>query len=187
MLFQCAPHLEPEAQIHPHVHCVSCRRASRSITPAGSISPALLSPHSRAPDGVSRQFVDALKWPFSEPAASFRGSAATCATKLRAAGCDPCFAKTGWSFQATLRGPSMCSSISVATPHRVAIPIIDWSRWPPASHLSLARLRSHNEQKLMTLALDEFLRVSCCLYFPKGLSYPPLRLSANRRLHPTAG
>src|SRR5213082_1394412 len=51
-------------------------------------------------------------------------------------GCDRCFAKTGWSTPShPSAAPSMCSSISAATPILSPFPTIDWSRLPTGKSL----------------------------------------------------
>jgi hypothetical protein len=54
----------------------------------------------------------------------------------------------------------MCSSFSAATPIAWPSPTIDWSRWRDSAH--------NNEQKLMSLSLDKFLRRFLLHLLPKG-------------------
>jgi len=136
-----------------------------------SLSPSLLSPHSGAPAGVSRQVrrrsqVRLSTW----PASSFRQSGTAGATQdLR------CLAQTTVSkgldrlLQTALRRARLCAPVSGPLHHRVAISnhrlisLADGQvtfRWRDSAH--------HNEQKLMTLSLDGFLRRVLLHLLPKG-------------------
>src|SRR6266404_3669201 len=136
-----------------------------------SLSPSLLSPHSGAPAGVSRQVrrrsqVRLSTW----PASSFRQSGTAGATQdLR------CLAQTTVSkgldrlLQTALRRARLCAPVSGPLHHRVAISnhrlisLIEEQvtfRWRDSAH--------HNEQKLLTLSHDEFLRRFLLHLLPKG-------------------
>ena len=111
---------------------------SRSITPAGfaltraSFSPFPCSGRCFAASsslGSSRRFSEAS---YTFPGI-WRGSRNPNSSPP---GCDRCFAKTGWSTPShPSAAPSMCSSISAATPTVSPFPTIDWSRWPTGKSL----------------------------------------------------
>jgi len=170
-------------QIHPHVHCV---------VPAGGLSldhTRWIRSHPRffLPIPVLRtvfrgKFVDALKLAFQRGQLHLSGSAATCATQiLRRLAATPVSQKLGGHskppFGARVCAPVSRSLHSPCRHFQSSTGLVG----QPASHLSLARLRSHNEQKLMTLALDEFLRVSCCIYFQGFVRIRHFGFLANRR------
>ena len=85
-------------------------------------------------------------------------------------GYDRCFAKTGWSTRNhPSAAPTMCSSISAVTPTASPSPTIDWYRWPTDQVTFRWRdSADHNQQKLMTVSLDKFLRRFLLHLLPKG-------------------
>jgi len=151
-------------QIHPHVH----RRALARSHPLDSISPPLLSPPSCSPGGVSRQ---ALKLAFQRGQLHLSGDLARLAQpKFFAAWLRPLFRKNWVVYsKPPFGGPEYVLQYLGRYTHRVAISnhrlvsLADGQvtfRWRDSAH--------NNEQKLMTLALDEFLRRFLLHLLPKG-------------------
>jgi len=103
----------------------SCRRALARSHPLDSISPALLSPHSRAPERCfAASSSDALKLAFQRGQLHFLSgeSAATCATQiLRRLAATPVSQKLGWSIPSHPSRPRVCAPVSRRYTHRVAI------------------------------------------------------------------
>src|SRR6266478_1505421 len=141
---QRAAYLESEAPASSScpLRCSRRRTLARSH-PLDSISPALLSPHSRAPAGVSRQVrrrsqVGLSTW----PTAPFRGFGAARATQiLRRLAATAVSQKLGGLLQATLRRPRVCAPVSrsLHSPCRHLQPSTGLVGRRP-SHLSLAGL-----------------------------------------------
>src|ERR1700677_1847454 len=158
--------------LHPHVHCV---------LPAGGLSPdrtRWIQPRYRffLPVKVlSRvfrgKFVQALQSAFREDRLRFQGSLAALAfPKTFAAWLRPLFRKD-WAVYAKppFGGPEHVLQYLGRYTHRVALSnhrLISFAegkvtfRWRDSAH--------HNEQKLLTLALDEFLRRFLLHVLPKG-------------------
>ena len=157
---------------HPHVHCV---------VPAGGLSPD----HTRwirsrdnyfLPKEVLRdvfrgKFVDALKQAFRDGQLNFHGDLKLLAqTKTFAAWLRPLY-RQNWIvyLKRPFGGPEYVLQYLGRYTHRVAISnhrlvsLADGKvtfRWRDSAH--------HNEQKLMTLSLDEFLRRFLLHLLPKG-------------------
>jgi rubredoxin len=158
--------------IHPHVHCV---------VPAGGLSPD----HTRwvrsrdnyfLPKGVLRKifrgkFVDALKQAFQDGQLRFEGDLKLLAQpKIFAAWLRPLF-RQPWVvyLKRPFGGPQYVLHYLGRYTHRVAISnhrlasLTDGQvtfRWRDSAH--------NNEQKLLTLSLDEFLRRFLLHILPKG-------------------
>jgi rubredoxin len=158
--------------IHPHVHCV---------VPAGGLSPD----HTRwvrsrdnyfLPKGVLRKifrgkFVDALKQAFQNGQLRFEGDLQLLAQpKIFAAWLRPLY-RQDWVvyLKRPFGGPEYVLHYLGRYTHRVAISnhrLVSLSdgqvtfRWRDSAH--------HNEQKLLPLALDEFLRRFLLHILPKG-------------------
>jgi len=118
---------------------------SRSITPAGfDLTRASFSPFPCSGRCFAASSSTLSSWPFSEASCIFPGICCDLRNPNSSPpGCDPCFAKTGWSIQATLRRPRVCAPVSrsLHSPCRhfqSSTGLVG----QPASHLSLARLRS---------------------------------------------
>jgi Putative transposase len=158
--------------LHPHVHCV---------VPAGGLSPD----HTRwvrsrdnyfLPKQVLREvfrgkFVDALKQAFQNGQLNFQGDLALLAQpKIFAAWLRPLF-QQHWVvyLKRPFGGPEYVLQYLGRYTHRVAISnhrlvsFVDGQvtfRWRDSAH--------HNEQKLMALSLDEFLRRFLLHILPQG-------------------
>jgi hypothetical protein len=158
--------------LHPHVHCV---------VPAGGLSPD----HTRwvrsrenyfLPKEVLRKvfrgkFVDALKQAFRDGQLNFHGDLKLLAqTKTFAAWLRPLY-RQDWIvyLKRPFGGPENVLQYLGRYTHRVAISnhrlvsLADGKvtfRWRDSAH--------HNEQKLMTLSLDEFLRRFLLHLLPQG-------------------
>jgi Putative transposase/Transposase zinc-binding domain len=161
-----------QLNIHPHVHCV---------VPAGGLSPD----HTRwvrsrdnyfLPKGVLREifrgkFVDALKQAFQNGQLRFEGDLKLLAQpKIFAAWLRPLF-RQDWVvyLKRPFGGPEYVLHYLGRYTHRVAISnhrlvsLTDGQitfRWRDSAH--------NNEQKLLTLSLDEFLRRFLLHVLPKG-------------------
>jgi len=161
-----------QLKIHPHVHCV---------VPAGGLS----LDHSRwvrsrdnyfLPKGVLREifrgkFVDALKQAFHKGQLRFEGDLKLLAQpKIFAAWLRPLF-RQDWVIylKRPFGGPEYVLQYLGRYTHRVAISnhrlvsLTDGQvtfRWRDSAH--------HNEQKLLPLSLDEFLRRFLLHILPKG-------------------
>ncbi len=161
-----------QLKIHPHVHCV---------VPAGGLS----LDHSRwvrsrdnyfLPKGVLREifrgkFVDALKQAFHKGQLRFEGDLKLLAQpKIFAAWLRPLF-RQDWVvyLKRPFGGPEYVLQYLGRYTHRVAISnhrlvsLTDGQvtfRWRDSAH--------HNEQKLLPLSLDEFLRRFLLHILPKG-------------------
>ena len=159
-------------ELHPHVHCV---------VPAGGLSPD----HTRwvrsrknyfLPKKVLRKifrgkFVDALKQAFQNGQLNFQGDLQLLAQpKIFAAWLRPLF-QQHWVvyLKRPFGGPEYVLQYLGRYTHRVAISnhrLISFTdghvtfRWRDSAH--------HNEQKLMALSLDEFLRRFLLHILPQG-------------------
>jgi hypothetical protein len=159
-------------KIHPHVHCV---------VPAGGLSPD----HTRwvrsrdnyfLPKEVLREifrgkFVDALEQAFQNGQLNFQGDLRLLAQpKIFAAWLRPLY-RQDWVvyLKRPFGGPEYVLHYLGRYTHRVAISnhrLVSFTdgqvtfRWRDSAH--------HNEQKLMTLSLDEFLRRFLLHLLPKG-------------------
>jgi len=173
-------------QLHPHVHCV---------IPAGGLSldhTCWIRSHPRffLPIAVLRRvfrgkFVDGLKAPFQRGQLHLSGNLAPLAQpKFFAAWLRPLFRKH-WVIYSKppFGGPEYVLHYLGRYTHRVAISnhrLVSFTngqvtfRWRDSAH--------NNEQKLMTLALDEFLRRFLLHLLPKGfVRIRHFGLVANRR------
>src|SRR6516162_8164964 len=159
-------------QIHPHVHCV---------IPAGGLSPdhtRWIRSHPRffLPIHVLRRvfrgkFVDSLKSAFQQGQLHLSGNLAPLAQpKIFASWCRPLFRKHWIVYsKPPFGGPEYVLHYLGRYTHRVAISnhrLVSFNdgqvtfRWRDSTH--------NNEQKLMTLSLDEFLRRFLLHLLPKG-------------------
>jgi hypothetical protein len=159
-------------EAHPHVHCV---------VPAGGLSPQhthWVSAPKRyfLPREVLRKvfrgkFVDALKQAFRDGELRFEGDLTLLAhPKIFAAWLRPLY-RQDWIvyLKPPFGGPQFVLQYLGRYTHRVAISnhrLVSFAegkvtfRWRDSAH--------HNEQKLLTLALDEFLRRFLLHVLPKG-------------------
>jgi hypothetical protein len=159
-------------EMHPHVHCV---------VPAGGLSPdhthwVPAPPRYFLPREVLREvfrgkFVDALRQAFREGQLRFHGDLALLAQpKIFAAWLRPLYRKDWIVYlKPPFGGPPFVLQYLGRYTHRVAISnhrlvsLADGRvtfRWRDSAH--------NNEQKLMTLSLDEFLRRFLLHVLPKG-------------------
>src|ERR1700726_1861864 len=158
--------------IHPHVHCV---------VPAGGLSPDhtrwVRSPDNYfLPKGVLREifrgkFGDALEQAFQNGQLRFKGDLKLLAQpKIFAAWLRPLYRKDWVVYlKRPFGGPQYVLQYLGRYTHRVAISnhrLVSFAdekvtfRWRDSAH--------HNEQKLLTLPLDEFLRRFLLHLLPKG-------------------
>ena len=173
-------------QIHPHVHCV---------VPAGGLSldhtrwirshPRFFLPIPVLREVFRGKFVDALKLAFQRGQLHLSGDLARLAQpKFFAAWLRPLFRKNWVVYsKPPFGGPEYVLQYLGRYTHRVAISnhrlvsLADGQvtfRWRDSAH--------NNEQKLMTLALDEFLRRFLLHLLPKGfVRIRHFGLLANRR------
>jgi len=157
---------------HPHVHCVLARRSRSATTPAGSqIAPSIL------PSGQ--------KCSACLPAASLRrrtqnrpSCRALLVPRTSSYACEPrTFASwlrvyfsvtTGRLLQTALRRARTCAAAISRLHPPFAISNSRWLLSRRQRNFSLARLRSRQQEKAMTLPVEEFLRRSsstCCRAF----------------------
>ena len=173
-------------QIHPHVHCV---------VPAGGLSldhtrwirshPRFFLPLPVLREVFRGKFVDALKLAFQRGQLHLSGDLARLVQpKFFAAWLRPLFRKNWMVYsKPPFGGPEYVLQYLGRYTHRVAISnhrLVSLAngqvtfRWRDSAH--------HNEQKLMTLALDEFLRRFLLHLLPKGfVRIRHFGLLANRR------
>ena len=173
-------------QIHPHVHCV---------VPAGGLSldhtrwirshPRFFLPIPVLREVFRGKFVAALKLAFQRGQLHLSGDLARLAQpKFFAAWLRPLFRKNWVVYsKPPFGGPEYVLQYLGRYTHRVAISnhrLVSFAngqvtfRWRDSAH--------HNEQKLMTLALDEFLRRFLLHLLPKGfVRIRHFGLLANRR------
>ena len=139
--------------------------------PLDPVPSSLLSPHSSTPTCVSRQVRRRSQVGFSAwPASSFRRSGSARATQdLRCLAPTTVPKRLDRLPQTTLRRSRLRTPVSRPLTHRVAISnhrlvsLADGHvtfRWRDSAH--------NNEQKLMTVSLDEFLRRFLLHLLPKG-------------------
>jgi Putative transposase len=158
--------------IHPHVHCV---------VPAGGLSldhnhwirsrENYFLPKSVLREIFRGKFVDALKQAFRDGGLNFQGDLKLLAqTKTFAAWLRPLY-RQDWVvyLKRPFGGPAHVLRYLGRYTHRVAISnhrLVSFSdgqvtfRWRDSAH--------HNEQKLLTLSVDEFLRRFLLHLLPKG-------------------
>jgi Putative transposase/Transposase zinc-binding domain len=159
-------------QLHPHVHCV---------VPAGGLSldhtrwirsrPHFFLPIQVLRRGFRGKFVAALKSAFEHGQLHLSGNLALLTQpKIFAAWLRPLFRKDWIVYsKPPFGGPDYVLQYLGRYTHRVAISnhrLVSWAdgqvtfRWRDSAH--------HNEHKLMTLSMDEFLRRFLLHLLPKG-------------------
>ena len=182
------------SQLHPHVHCVRARRRLSlrshpldSLTPTPSFFPSKCSAVSSAASlsPGSRRLS-------ARHSSSFHGISDRSRTTATPSplGCDRCSANDWVVYsKPPFGGPEHVLRYLGRYTHRVAISnhrLVSLRR--RQSHLSLARLRARQQEKLMTLALEEFLRRFLLHLLPKG--FVRIRhfgfLANRRRVHAPA-
>ena len=171
-LLQCAAYLEPEAAASsPCSLCRPCRRALARPYSVDSIPPRFLLPRPVLRRVFRGKFVVGLKSAFQHQQLHFAGDLAPIAQpKIFASWLRPLFRKNWVVYcKPPFGGPESVLQYLGRYTHRVAISnhrlisLADGQvtfRWRDSAH--------HNEQKVMSLSLDEFLRRFLLHLLPKG-------------------
>ncbi len=164
---QCAAYLESET--HPASPCAlrySCRWTESRSHPLGEITKPLLSPPQSTVESFSRQV---RRWPQASlperpTAFPWKPGPARPAENFRCLVTLAVPKRLGCLRETPLRWPRICASVSgpLHPSHRL-VSFTEGKvtfRWRDSAH--------HNEQKLITLSLDEFLRRFLLHLLPKG-------------------